>query len=207
MSRARLTVVKPDLFEWDVFEMAAPIQSPAKCEVLSVIRFLSAKGERPAESHEQIVVVYGNVMNRQNVTKWCRELSEGRTDVHDEQRSRPYLISDDLLQEIKEGIRANRRVAIRELHHIIPEELREWCLTAGWLAPREGDSSRINGKVSSAWLPSYIKATRPVLEIFKMAGYFQDSPRMWLQRDISVSNLIHPLYCIVCKRIFPLLIA
>jgi hypothetical protein len=26
-------------------------------------------------------------MNRQNVTKWCREFSEGRTDVHDEQRS------------------------------------------------------------------------------------------------------------------------
>jgi len=23
-------------------------------------------------------------MNRQNVTKWCREFSEGRTDVHDE---------------------------------------------------------------------------------------------------------------------------
>jgi len=23
-------------------------------------------------------------MNRQNVTKWCREFAEGRTDVHDE---------------------------------------------------------------------------------------------------------------------------
>jgi len=52
-----------------VFEMAAPIQSPAKCEVRSVIRFLNAKGEIPAEIHEQIVAVYGNVMNRQNVTK------------------------------------------------------------------------------------------------------------------------------------------
>ena len=35
-------------------------------------------------------------MNRQNVTKWCREFSEGRTDVHDEQRSdRPSLIFDE----------------------------------------------------------------------------------------------------------------
>jgi len=77
--------------------MAAPIQSPAKCEVLSVIRFLNANGERPAEIHKQIVAVYGNVMNWQNVTKWCREFSEERTDVHDEQRSgRPSLISDDL---------------------------------------------------------------------------------------------------------------
>jgi len=43
-----------------VFEMAAPIQSPAKCEVRSVIRFLKAKGERPAEVQKQIVAVYGN---------------------------------------------------------------------------------------------------------------------------------------------------
>jgi hypothetical protein len=77
-----------------VFEMAAPIQSPAKCEVRSVIRFLNAKGERPAEIHKHFVAVYGNVMNRQNVTKWCRELCEGRTDVRDERRSgRPSLIS------------------------------------------------------------------------------------------------------------------
>ena len=88
----------------------------------SVIRFLNAKGECPAEIHKLIVAVYGNVMNRQNVTKWCREFSEGRTDVHDEQRSdRPFFISDDLLHEIEGEIRANRRVTIRELHHIIPE--------------------------------------------------------------------------------------
>jgi len=80
------------------------------------------KSERLAEIHKQIVAVYGNVMNRQNVTKWCREFSEGRTDVHDEQRSgRPSLISDELLQEIEVEIRANRRVKIRELHPIIPE--------------------------------------------------------------------------------------
>jgi len=79
--------------------MAAPIQSPPKCEVRSVIRFLKAKCECPVEIHKQIVTVYGNVMNWQNVTKWCREFSEGRTDVHFEQRSgRASLISDDLLQ-------------------------------------------------------------------------------------------------------------
>jgi len=100
-----------------VFEMATPIQSPAKCEVLSVVRFLNAKGERPAEIHKQIVVVYGNVMNWQNVTKWCREFSEGRTDVRDEQRNgRSSLISDDLLQEIegefsRTSTRDRRRVA------------------------------------------------------------------------------------------------
>ena len=46
-----------------MFEMAVPIQSPAKCEDHSVIRFLNAKGEHPAEIHKQIVVVvYGTVM-------------------------------------------------------------------------------------------------------------------------------------------------
>jgi len=48
--------------------MAAPIQSPTKWEVPSAIRFLNAEGERPAEIHKQIVSVYGNVMNRQNLT-------------------------------------------------------------------------------------------------------------------------------------------
>jgi hypothetical protein len=46
-----------------VFEKAAPIQSPAKREVRSVIRFLNAKGERQAEIHKQIFAVCGNVMN------------------------------------------------------------------------------------------------------------------------------------------------
>ena len=59
-----------------MFEMAAPIQSPTKCEVRSVIRFLKAKGEITAEIHKQIVAVCGNVMNRQTVTKWCSEFSE-----------------------------------------------------------------------------------------------------------------------------------
>ena len=34
-----------------MFEMAAPIQSPAKCEVRSVIRFLNTKGERGILDH------------------------------------------------------------------------------------------------------------------------------------------------------------
>ena len=98
--------------------MAAPIQIPAKCEVPSVIRFLKAKGEGPAEILKQIVAVYGSVMDRQNVTEWCSEFSEGRTDVHDELRSgRPSLISEDFLQEFEGKIPANRRVTKRVTSH------------------------------------------------------------------------------------------
>jgi hypothetical protein len=97
VSRARLAMVEPALFEWEVFEMAAPIQSPTKCEVPSVIRFLNAKFERPADIHKQIVVAYDDVMNRQNVTKWCLEYSERRTDVHYGQRSGDRIMLSEVM--------------------------------------------------------------------------------------------------------------
>ncbi|GFU14274.1 uncharacterized protein TNCV_3579411 [Trichonephila clavipes] len=102
--------------------MAPLIQNPTKCEVRSVIHFLHAKGQRPADIHKEIVSVYGNIMNRQNVRKWCRHFSEGRTNVHDKQRTnRPSVISDTLLQRTEEVIHANRRLKLKELHQIIPE--------------------------------------------------------------------------------------
>ena len=48
-------------------------------------------------------------------------------------------------------------------------------LTVDLLAPRESDCSGMRSRVSSDWLPSYIKATWPVLEKCKMAGYIPDS--------------------------------
>ena len=57
-------------------------------------------------------------------------------------------------------------------------------LTTDWLAPREIGCSRLRSKVSSDWLPNYINATRPVLVIFKMDGYFPDSPRRAAYRNV-----------------------
>ena len=74
-------------------------------------------------------------------------------------------------------------------------------LTADWLAPRDSDCSRMHSKVSSDWLPSYIKATRAILEIFKMDGYFPDSPctlsfRAWFgimdTRFVTNNNALQP---------------
>ncbi|GFY51940.1 uncharacterized protein TNIN_299271 [Trichonephila inaurata madagascariensis] len=53
------------------------------------------------------------------ITKWCHHFSEGRTDVHDEQRT--SVISDALLQRTEEAIRAKRRLKLKELHQILPE--------------------------------------------------------------------------------------
>jgi hypothetical protein len=97
-----------------VFEMAAPIQMRGAFRHTISQR----KSEHSAEIHKQIAAVYGKVMNRQNVMKRCRGFSEGRTDIHDEQRSgRPSLISDHLLQENEGEIRAIRHVTIRVASH------------------------------------------------------------------------------------------
>jgi transposase len=92
-----------------VFEMAGPIQSPAKCEVRSVVQFLNAKGKNVQQKFTNKLLLFMVILlNLQNVTKWCREFFKRRADVHDEQRSgRPSLISDDLLQEIEGETHAN----------------------------------------------------------------------------------------------------
>ena len=52
-------------------------------------------------------------------------------------------------------------------------KLSQQRLSAERLAPRESDCSRMRSKVSSDWVPNYIKATRPVLEIFKWLDTFR----------------------------------
>jgi hypothetical protein len=52
-----------------VFKMAVLIPNPAKGKVCSVIYFLRAKGETATEMHRQLISVYGEVMNRQNMAK------------------------------------------------------------------------------------------------------------------------------------------
>jgi hypothetical protein len=66
-------------------------------------------------------------------------------------------------------------LCIRRSHK---HKLRQQRPTADRLATRESDCSRMRRKVSSHWLPSFIKATRPVLEILNMAGVFWDRPRI-----------------------------
>jgi hypothetical protein len=96
-------------------------------------------------------------------------------------------------KSLQESCRMGRRIIVMKL--ICPlghcecdghtlHKLSQRRLTADWLDQREGDCSRMSSEVSSDWLPSYIKDTRPVLEILKMAGYFPDSSRnleFWFQ--------------------------
>jgi hypothetical protein len=86
---------------------------------------------------------------------------------------------------VHEGCRLGRRIVVMKLicsfsrcecDGPTTRKLSKRHLTADRLALRESDCSQMHSKVSSDWLPSYIKTTWPVLEIFKMAGYFPDSP-------------------------------
>jgi hypothetical protein len=72
-------------------------------------------------------------------------------------------------------------------------KLSQWRFTADWLDPQESACSQMCSKVSSYWLPSYVEATRPVLEIFKMDRYFLDSPRITIAGHIYKTGKLQSL--------------
>ncbi|KAJ4439236.1 hypothetical protein ANN_07356 [Periplaneta americana] len=104
-------------------EMEALIPSPATCEVRSVIKFFNAQSSAPIEIHRQLCQVYGpKIMSKQMVRRWCRQFSEGRQSVHDEERSgRPSLINDDRVEPVRQCIMENRRFTITELSSHFPQ--------------------------------------------------------------------------------------
>lgn len=93
-----------------------------RCEIRSVIRFLTLRNESAASIYRQLVETYGcEVMSRQNVTKWVRLFKDGRIDTHDEERcGRPSVISDELLQQVEEKVRDDRRVTLDTLSKSFP---------------------------------------------------------------------------------------
>ncbi|KAJ4437856.1 hypothetical protein ANN_13795 [Periplaneta americana] len=104
-------------------EMEALIPSPAACEVRSVIKFFNAKSIAPIEIHRQLCQVYGpNIMSKQMVRRWCRQFSEGRQSVHDEECSgRRSLINDDRVELVRQCIMENRRFTTTELSSHFPQ--------------------------------------------------------------------------------------
>jgi transposase len=103
--------------------MNKKIDNPANCEVRPVIRFSNAQNVRAIDIHRQLTAMYGEgVMNESSVRKWCRMFNEGRTNVHDEERSgRPSVITVDLKKQIDEQIRQDRRSTLDELHEKFPQ--------------------------------------------------------------------------------------
>ena len=83
-----------------------------------MIRFLQTENVRPSEIHRRLVAVYvEHVMNAASVRKWCTMFRNGRTDVHDAERSgRPSVITEALKQKVNRVIRENRHFTISEVY-------------------------------------------------------------------------------------------
>lgn len=164
--------------------MAIKIEHPADCEVRGVIRFLQAKGLRPVDIFRDITEVYGDVINPRNVANWCKRFCDGRTDVHDENRSgRPSIVTVDLIQKVDEIVRSDRRITLQQLqknfpdvskttlNHIVSEDL-------GYI------------KISSRWVPRLLpvvhKQKRTVRAKLFVATYHEFGYALVNELDIYV---------------------
>jgi hypothetical protein len=77
--------------------MCPAIDNPARCEMRTDIRFLHAKSISAAEIRRELcAAVYGqNVMNEGTVRQRRKMFKDGRTNVHDGERSgRPATCSE-----------------------------------------------------------------------------------------------------------------
>ncbi|KAG5327327.1 MOS1T transposase, partial [Pseudoatta argentina] len=119
------------------------IQSPAKCEIRGVIRYLVWKGKTPVEVYNEVKTAYGDKgMNRTSVFKWCREFKNGRTSVHDDQ-------SDDIVEKIENALRDDRRLTVDELSAMFPQITR--CLLHATITETLGYQ-----KLSARWVPKQL---------------------------------------------------
>jgi len=103
--------------------MLKTTEGAADFEIRSVIRFLKATNVLPIEIHHKICKVYGdNAMSDGMVRKWVRMFNGGRENVHDEARSGcPYLLNDDLVRNVNERVRDDRRSTISDLSQLFPQ--------------------------------------------------------------------------------------
>jgi transposase len=87
-----------------------------------VIRILCANKTVPVDIHSQLCEAYEEkCMSVQHVRKWCSECKDGRTDVHDEQRSGRPSVLDETIAKVEETMLKDRRVTVRELYEMIPD--------------------------------------------------------------------------------------
>lgn len=81
-----------------------------------VFAFLNTKKLHPVDINGQLQKVYEEpCISIQHVQKWYKEFSEGRTDIHDEQRSIRSLFSDEVVTKIERILLDDRSITIREL--------------------------------------------------------------------------------------------
>ena len=130
--------------------MAAPLAVCTKEEQRAAIRFLWSESVPGAEIHRRLSIQYrDSALPRRSVYKWIQKFTSGRTNVpHEEGAGRPSTsTTDEKIQQAREMVLANRRVAIDEIacslqishdfaYQIIHDELGFHKVCARWV-PRE----------------------------------------------------------------------
>ncbi|GBO14370.1 hypothetical protein AVEN_18350-1 [Araneus ventricosus] len=127
------------------------IESPAPCEVRSVIRFLSARNLSAADIHRQICEIYGaTAMCEGKVRKWVRDFKVSRDNAHDESRSgRPSVVMDDMVASFEAKILEKRRFTISTPSNDFPEVSRSVL--------HKIVSEKLNfKKLCSRWVPKFL---------------------------------------------------
>jgi hypothetical protein len=90
--------------------MEAPLSICNKEEIWGVIRFLSAKGDKPVEIIRLMQAQYGdNCLSRSKIYEWIDHFIKGRTSVCDEEKSgRPSTSrTENNIQAIERMLREN----------------------------------------------------------------------------------------------------
>ncbi|KAJ4430695.1 hypothetical protein ANN_19286 [Periplaneta americana] len=118
----------------------------ANCEIRAVIRFLHAQKQSPAEIHRQLCNVYGpDIMSNSMVRRWCRQFTEGQTNVHDEDRSGRLSLVTSELESVRQVVLQKQHFTFSEfcgeflqmtcslLHEIVSWWLGFWKVCARWV--------------------------------------------------------------------------
>ena len=82
------------------------------------MRFFTAKGEKAAQIHRNLVSVYGGgCMSLKMVDRWRNSFANGRDNVHDNERfGRPTSATDDTsVIAIRQITDSNRRLTLEEI--------------------------------------------------------------------------------------------
>jgi hypothetical protein len=127
-----------------------------------------------AEIHCELCAVYGqNVMSEGTVRQWCRMIKDGRTNVHDEQRSgQPYVMSDQLVQSER------RRFTILEVSYELPHI--SHTLLYDIIVVRLGYH-----KFCTRWNPKMLTGAHKTQRMVSALNFYSDTIKMAMNFSIT----------------------
>ena len=177
----------------------------SKVEVRSVIRFLTAKGLKPTEIHNEIKSVYGEkVMGKSQVYEWCSKFKAGHIDVGDNVHPGPRFSAktEDNKGRVNELIQTDRRLKIREIsesldiskstvHRIVFDELHYRKVSARWV-PKELTADHKTQRVETC--ETLLNRCRTVTGAMNASGDLQQYDEAFLRSIITGDETwIHPI--------------